>query len=317
MGTKANKIKEEMSNDIKEYIPEFNYKSNNGKNNKLFFSSTKKSEIKDANESYNTNISITEELNKSTKIDSTYDTKSDLVKFTFKWIDTNNDPNKELEVMITGTFLDNWNLFMRMVKNPETKIYEYETFLPKQIHYFKYIVNNKWLCSDLYGTRIDNSHNINNYIDLTNYQNEINVSETKIENNIENKNEKEKSEQKLKKRKKLKKINDGYGLKFPLIKDLNATAPTVIMHYQSSFNLDDQSHQDKFKNNKKYLNSNNNNYYYNENNCYKEIFKFPHEKLGHITPNITDILSNKNYYRHSITERKKHKFLTLVYYRPK
>ena len=173
MGTKANKNKEEMSNDIKEYIPEFNYISNNGKNNKLIFTSTKKDEIKDANESYNTNISITEELNKSTKIDSTYDTKSDLVKFTFKWIDTNNDPNKELEVMITGTFLDNWNLFMRMVKNPETKIYEYETFLPKQIHYFKYIVNNKWLCSDLYGTRIDNSHNINNYIDLTNYQSEI------------------------------------------------------------------------------------------------------------------------------------------------
>ena len=33
MGKKASKNKEEMSNDIKEYIPGFNYKSNNGKNN--------------------------------------------------------------------------------------------------------------------------------------------------------------------------------------------------------------------------------------------------------------------------------------------
>jgi hypothetical protein len=313
MGIKAIKNKEKLLMKDEDDFLDFNYKPNNDKKNKLISTSIKSNESNDVNKSYNTIISITEELNRSTKMDSTFDNKLELVPFTFQWIDKNNDPNKELEVMITGTFLNNWNKCIKMEKNPKTNIYEYKTSLPKEIHYFKYIVNNIWLCSDLYKMAKDNSNNINNYIDLTNYQTDI--SEKKIENNNETQIQNEKNEQKIKKKKKIKKINDGYGLKYPLIKDLNIKAPNIIIHYQSPFILDDQSKQDKFPNNHFFYS--NNNIYYNENNCYKEIFKFPHEKLGHITPNITDIMSNNNYYRYSITERKKHKFLTLVYYKPK
>ena len=118
-----------------------------------------------------------------------------------------------------------------MEKNPETNIYEYQTFLPKEKHSFKYIINNKWQCNDLYPTTKDNSNNINNYIDLTNY------------NNNENKENKiliKKVKTKKKKRKENKEINDGYGLKFPLIKDLNSKAPNVMLHYKDSLLIDNQ-----------------------------------------------------------------------------
>ena len=52
-----------------------------------------------------------------------------------------------------------------------------------------------------------------------------------------------------------------------------------------------------------------------ENNTYKKIMTCPHEKLMHFCSNLGDI-SNK-FYRLSTTVRTKHKFLTLVYYKPK
>jgi hypothetical protein len=210
MGIKAIKNKEKLLMKDKDDFLDFNYKPNNDKKNKLISTSIKSNETNDANKSYNTIISITEELNRSTKMDSTFDNKLELVPFTFQWIDKNNDPNKELEVMITGTFLNNWNQCIKMEKNPGTNIYEYKTWLPKEVHCFKYIVNNNWLCSELYKTTKDNSNNTNNYIDLRNYQNEENLSEKKTDYSIETKINKEKNGQKLKKKKEIKKIEESY-----------------------------------------------------------------------------------------------------------
>ena len=82
-----------------------NCKTDNDNKEKLIFTTSKNNESNnDNNESFNTNISITEELNKSTKMDTTFDNKLDLVRFKFQWIDKNNDPNKEIEVMIRGHF---------------------------------------------------------------------------------------------------------------------------------------------------------------------------------------------------------------------
>ena len=303
MGMRTSRNEEETEDNL-EFNINYKYKLDSDKKDTLVFPSTKNTEIGE-DKTYNTNISITEELNKSTKMDSTYDNKNELVPFNFKWKEKENN-NKELEVMIAGTFLNNWETFIKMEKNPKTNIYEYQTFLPKEKHSFKYIINNKWLCSDLYPTTKDNSNNINNYIDLTNY------------NNNENKENKiliKKVKTKKKKRKENKEINDGYGLKFPLIKDLNSKAPDVILHYKDLILIDNQSNQGKFDN-KKFLNYKKNKFY-NENNSYKDIFIFSHEKLEHLSPNIDDIFSTKNYNRYSITERKKHKYLTLVYYKPK
>ena len=56
-----------------------------------------------------------------------------------------------------------------MIKNVETEIFEKIIYLPRAKHYFKFIVDNKWVCSNQYPTTMDNSNNQNNFIDLTNY----------------------------------------------------------------------------------------------------------------------------------------------------
>ena len=315
MAMKNSKIEEEdFSNNNDELIDTFSHKLDLNEKESIIFPSEKIREI-NINKTFTTNLSITEELNKSaksTKMDSTIDNKFELIPFKFEWKENISNTNKELEVMITGSFLNNWEQFIKMDKNPETDIYEYLAYLPKKKHYFKYIINNKWLCSDLYPTTQDDSNNTNNYIDLTNYN--INSPEKNyiiLENNeLYINNEKIK-----KKRKKEKKINDGYEIKYPNIKDLNVKAPMVMLHYKNSFLIDNQSNQYKFGIKDEFKFENNN--YLNENNSYKKIFIFPHEKLRHITPNINDIFNNKKYNRYSITERKKHKYLTLVYYKPK
>ena len=116
-----------------------------------------------------------------------------------------------------------------------------------------------------------------------------------------------------------KKTNDlgKYGVKIPLSKDLNVNAPVVMNHYKDIFLIDNQSNQDMIGNSNELKCDFNNNTCYNENKSYKKIFIFPHEKLEYIIPNIDDIFTNKNYNRSSITERKRHKYLTLVYYKPK
>ena len=313
MGIRTSKNEEDISEDTLGFSSNYNNKFESEKKDSLVFPSTKNTEV-DTDKTYNTNLSITEELNKSTKMDSTYDKKNELVPFTFKWKENETRNNKELEVMITGTFLNNWETFIKMEKNPETNTYEYQTFLPKEKHSFKYIINNKWQCSDLYPTTKDSSNNTNNYIDLTNY----NINNENKNNNNEN-NESQSHTKKVKTKKKKKKenkeLNEGYGLNFPLIKDLNSKAPDVMLHYKNSLLLDNQSNQDKFSN-KNFFDYKKKNFY-NQNNCYKDIFIFPHEKLEHLTPNIDDIFSNKKFTRYSITERKKHKYLTMVYYKPK
>ena len=97
MGMRSSKNDEDILKD--------NFKTDIDNKEKLIFTTCKNNESNnDNNESFNTNISITEELNKSTKMDTTFDNKLDLVRFKFQWIDKNNDPNKEIEVMIRGHF---------------------------------------------------------------------------------------------------------------------------------------------------------------------------------------------------------------------
>ena len=312
MGIRNSKNIEEFSNDNMENESSLNQKDKDDEKGSIFFLANKNTEAKE-NKNMNINMSLTEELNKSTKMDSTFDNKNDLVPFKFEWKEKDNNPHRELEVMLTGTFLNNWDSVVKMEKNPETNIYEYITLLPRAKHHFKYIINNKWKCSDLYPTEKDKSNNTNNYIDLINYNIDIN----KNDNNSEKNNETKIKNETIKKRKKIinTKLNEKYGLIFPLIKDLNATAPPIMTHYKEPFYLDNISNQENLAN-RRYLGFQKSNYL-NVNNSYKKILIFPHEKLGHITSNNDDIFSKNNYNRYGITERIKHKYLTFIYYKPK
>ena len=255
--------------------------------------------------------------------------KSDYVPFKFEWRNEDNSSEEEMEVMITGSFLNDWNICIPMIRKPKTNIYEYQTSLSKKKHFFKYIINNKWKCSNLYPTVIDESNNINNYIDLTchnlgNSKKNANVN-VKLNKNLKDKNfnndcdvgnynynDNDNVHFDIDKKK-----NDGYDLKYPLIKDLNLTAPSVMNNYRKNFCLEYQSNQNKicelFLPNKIYQKSN----YLMENNDYKKIFDFPNEKIDHLIYNIQDFHIYKKSIRFCTTERKREKLLTLIYYKPK
>ena len=189
--------------------------------------------------------------------------KEKLCTFKFEWKGWGSS------VFLAGDFLNNWKDHTPMVKNAETQIFELILDLPKKIHYFKFIVDNKWVCSDQYPTSMDNSNNQNNY-----------------------------------------------NCKYPLAHELNSTAPNAIVHYKPCFNIDYQSNQDKIdaKLNFNYKEKNP----LTENNTYKKILICPHEKLMHFCQNINDIKNtNKRYIKGCTTIRNKHKYLTIVYYKPK
>ena len=222
-----------------------------------------------------------------------------LYPFKFEWKGAGSN------VIITGSFLDNWTKFIPMVKNNENKIFELILKLSKKKHTFKFIVDNKWVCSNQYPTTLDKSNNHNNYIDLTNYTPPTNLTK------IEYKNGEFKPH-----RSKAIILNQNYNCKYPLIYELNPYPPHIFVNYNSCFNIDYQSNQNNIS--KTFLNNNNNHIFSTENNTYKKISIFPHEKLMHFYQNINDLKKkNKTYIRGSSTIRNKHKYLTIVYYKPK
>ena len=236
-----------------------------------------------------------------------------LVPFPFEW------KYKANNVILKGSFANDWDGEIILNKNPKTGVFEKIVYLPKIKHSFKFIVDGKWTCSNQYPTFNDNGH-INNFIDLTNSSinsNEdpvkkegIKIEQNNINNNINIIND-EKS------KKKAKKI---YNCKIPSYNELNITAPTIIHHYIPTFNIDYQSKQDlicKSKTKKPKLKYKEKNFD-NENNTFKKIMVFPHEKLMHLCPNLEHLNENNdNYFKLSTTVRNKHKYLTIVYYRPK
>jgi len=236
------------------------------------------------------------------------------VNFTFEW------KGEGKNVTLAGEFLNNWKSPLAMIKNKETGIYERKLFLPRTKLCFKFVIDSNWVCSSQYPTTKDNSNNVNNFIDLTNYnppETEMKKEENKIvDNNNINKNNKNIIEEKKKNTsKKPKKI---YNCKYPSINELNTTAPSIIEHYKPNFNINYQSRQDLLskmakKSNLKYKENNFN----TENNTYKKIMVWPHEKLMHLCPNLEDLNENERFFQTCTTIRNKHKYLTLIYYRPK
>ena len=152
MGSKSSKT--ELDNNKAKEIklkPEF-YGSNAYKNNTNYDESFSTSQ--------NTQINQSEE--QSTKNNKNeFSSKKYPFKFEYK--------GNGKSVLLAGSFLDNWANIKVMVKNSKNDTYERVVYLPKAKHQFKFIVDNKWVCSDQYPTMPDERGIINNFIDLTNY----------------------------------------------------------------------------------------------------------------------------------------------------
>ena len=209
-------------------------------------------------------------------------------------------------VLLAGDFLDNWKGIKVMVKNNATGIFERMVNLTRKKHQFKFIVDNKWICSNQYPTMPDERGIINNFIDLTNYIPPDNLLKEdlkkKLDKKILNKNNN---------------FNNGYSTNMPGYNELNTIAPTINGLYKPKFDLDYQSNQNDRVYNSHLLRYSERNCT-NENNTFKKIFLCPHDKLMHLCPNI-NVLNRKkssNYIKISTTVRIKHKFLTFEYITP-
>ena len=300
MGSKYSKSNNEEMKIEPQYWGTDTYKTQNKYNNYAWEAYSTSQQTQDNTES--SMISTNNETKKN-------NTKEELCPFKFEW------KGLGTTVILAGSFLENWTKFEPMIKNAETEIFEKIIYLTKTKHYFKFIVDNKWVCSNQYPTTMDKSNNQNNFIDLTNYnppKDLVKVNEYK-KGLIKHHRSKviviEKNDKKDKK---------DYNCKYPNIHELNTNAPSSITHYKYSFNIDYQSRQNTIENigpklNLKYSDKNT----LTENNTYKKILTCPHEKLMHFCQNINDLNSKKRYTRGCTTIRNKHKFLTIVYYKPK
>ena len=275
-------------------------------------------------EPYETSLSIkTNEYTEKSSMTTTTENIDNLmnrVPYKFEWKGEGN------QVLLTGDFLD-WKGKIIMKKNENTGYFEVVIPLERKKHRFKFIVDGNWTCTNQYPTEPDEHNNLNNFISLNDYyppkeipmskvenimKNKINLNEsikTEEENNIKNKINVKKEEQ----RKKL------YNCKYPLINELNTLAPIIMLHYKPIFFLDYPSRQDfiKQKEGTNFLTYKEKNFN-TENNTYKKIMTCPHEKLMHFCVNLDDIKNIDNdFFRLCTTVRNKHKFLTLIYYKPK
>ena len=258
----------------------------------------------------------TQENTESTVVSNNKETENDktsqqLYPYKFEWNGLGS------VVILAGSFLGNWTNYKPMIKNPETEKFETIVYLPKGKHYFKFIVDKNWVCSSQYQTTLDAHHNQNNFIDLTNYvppeslvrQEEYKKGELKPHRSkviiLENTARARKN---------------SYNSKYPLIHELNISAPSVITHYKHPFNINYMSNQEKFQDSvsKKICLIYKEKNIITENITFKKILPCPHEKLMHYCQNIDDIKDKtKKYLKGCTTIRNKHKYLTVVYFKPK
>ena len=264
-----------------------------------------------------------------------FDNEIKKVPFKFEW------KGEGKEILLTGDFID-WKGKIVMKKNEKTGYYETILPLERKKYNFKFVIDGNWLCSSQYPTNSDGHNNINNFITLYNYNppeellKKPNIDDktdntTNFETNYNIQNNKEESQKNQILQKKEESRKKTYNCKYPLINELNTIAPVIMWHYKPLFNLDYPSNQDflnlntkgksiKHKNqenkekNLTYKEKNFN----NENNTYKKIMTCPHEKLMHFCTNLEDVKNiNINFFRLCTSVRTKHKFLTLIYYKPK
>lgn len=225
------------------------------------------------------------------------DTNSNDTTYTFIWDEGGKN------VLITGSF-GNWKIKFQMNYYPDEKIFKYQMTLPKTKHSFKFIVDNIWKCSQKYPTIKDNSNNLNNFIDLTNYKNPENIPSKKKQTKKAEKKKKHKKEKKIIKKKK----DRGYGIKFPTKDELNIEAPCVQPNYLETFLINMHTNQN-FIGRSQFLQYKTNEPF-TEEKSYKELMMAPHISINHSLKSVDklDLLET------GMNFRFRDKNCTLVYY---
>ena len=221
------------------------------------------------------------------------------IQTTFEWKEGGN------VVSLTGSFCG-WNRLFIMNKDKDG-VFRLTLPLPKGFHQYKFIVDNQWRYSNFFPIHNDNG-NLNNYIDTTNYE----ALPCEKKGDVEHKEERKQVRRGATTL--AKDTRENYLEYYPSRSELNTDAPPISQHYISSFNLNHNSRQHLLGNKKFYKSSEKNTL--SDNDSFKRISHPPHVNLNHIQSKY--IVRNKqgNVVLESCTCRVRHKFTTVIYYRP-
>ena len=200
-----------------------------------------------------------------------------------------------------------------MAKDPNDNCFKCQLPLDNKIYQFKFIVDNDWKCSDKYPKKEDNSGNINNFIDLTDYKENKNKTSEKKEQRTEKEKDNEnidiKDPEINKEKNKIKRKGSIYSSQYPS-NDSIIPLPLPNKRYYQSFKLDKFSHQNNIGN-KKYYN------YYQRYSFSDEKSSKPIFLLGHV--NLNHLISSKNKrmikIKNCMSFRFREKACTFIYYK--
>ena len=262
--------------------------------NTEMYSSTEKeisNEENNKKEDLNNNKEIEEDNeSRETKEDS----NNIKINYIFVWEGKGNN------VKITGSFCE-WRIKFDMNKDPNDNNFKCQLPLDNKKYQFKFIVDDEWKFSEKYPTEEDKSGNINNIIDLTNY------NEKKEEQ--KQKTSRKKLDNENKKQTKIKKIESIYSNRFPSGDNI-MPLPLPNKIYYKTFNLDNYSHQ-KNIGNKNFLNYSEK-YSFTYEMSSKPIFIFGHVNLNHLISIRNKKMINV---KHCMSFRFREKDCTFIYYK--
>lgn len=179
-----------------------------------------------------------------------------------------------VDVFVTGSFVG-WKQWFLLEKQGD--IYHRKIPLTKEKHYFKFIIDKEWKCSENYETVCDENGNVNNFIDLTNIMtNDPKPQRKGTAYRKESKQSKDNSEIYQTTNSNTRKMTDNsYNEIYPERSGLNADTPQIPNSYTNKFNLNNLSFQNKIGK-PSYINLNYKDIYNHTNSSASEISLPPH-----------------------------------------
>ena len=269
-------------------------------------SSTDKESINEEKEEKEENNNVEENEEDNESKDAKEDSNNIKINYLFIWTEGGS------QVKLTGSFSD-WKIKFDMAKDPNDNCFKCQLPLDNKIYQFKFIVDNDWKCSDKYPKKEDNSGNINNFIDLSDYKENKNKTlekkEQRTEKEKDNENTDIKEPENNKEKNKIKRKGSIYSSQYPS-NDSIIPLPLPNKRYYQSFKLDKFSHQNNIGN-KKYYN------YYQRYSFSDEKSSKPIFLLGHV--NLNHLISSKNKrmikIKNCMSFRFREKACTFIYYK--
>ena len=255
--------------------------------------------IKEEKNKINNKEEIDEDnVSKETKEDSN-NTK---INYLFTWNEGGN------QVKITGSFCD-WKIKFDMTKDLNDNIFKCQLPLENKIYQFKFIIDDEWKCSNKYSIKEDNSGNLNNILDLTNYIEKKEETKKKTSEKKVIKIEKENIKETEINKNKIKRKESIYSSQYPS-NDSIIPLPLPNKRYYQSFKLDRYSHQNNIGNKKYYE-------FFQKYSFSDETSSKPIFLLGHI--NLNHLISSKNKkminIKNCMSFRFREKACTFIYYK--